>query len=122
MNGDDGSCVFDVPESDGALAAVGCAPRVAVIAGMLTRGSRTVRAVLRGGRTVRARIVRVPRRFGGGRAWVLALPRSARVKALSIGGRRYTFPLLPAADQCGYEVYAPALFGVAEPELALERR
>ena len=70
---------------------------------------------------MRARIVRVPRRFGGGRAWVLALPRSARVTALRIGGRTYTFPLPPAADQCGYRVHAPALSG-GEPELAVERR
>ena len=90
-----------------------------MIAGMLSGGARGARAILRGGRTLRARIVRVPRRFGGGRAWVLALPRTARVKALRIGGERFTFPLLPAARQCGYRVYAPAMFGVGEPELEL---
>ena len=109
LKGDHGSCLFDVPEADGALAAVGCSPRIAVIAGVLERGSPAVRAVLRGGRTVRARTVRVPRRFGGGRAWVLTIPRGARVEALRFDARRFTFPLLPAADQCGYRVYAPGL-------------
>jgi hypothetical protein len=119
LRGEEGSCLFGVPDADGAIAAVGCTPRVAVIAGMLSRGARGARAILRGGGTLRARIVRVPRRFGGGRAWVLALPRKARVKALRIGGGRFAFPLLPAAAQCGYFVYAPSLFGVGEPELEL---
>jgi hypothetical protein len=119
LRGEERTCLFDVPEADGALAEVGCAPRVAVIAGMLPRAARTASAILRGGRTLRARIVRVPRRFGGGRAWVLPLPRTARVKALRIGGARFTFPLLPAAEQCGYSVHAPSLFGAAEPELEL---
>jgi hypothetical protein len=103
-------------DDDGAFAVVGCRPRVAVLTGVLSRRTRWVRAVLRGGRTLRARVVRIPRRFGGGRAWVLALPRGARVKALSFDGRRATFPILPARDQCGYRVYAP---GLAEPELEL---
>jgi hypothetical protein len=94
---------------DGAFAAVGCSPRVAVLTGLLSRRTRSVRAVLRGGRTLRARVVRVPRRLGGGRAWVLALPRRARVKALRFGRTRATFPLLPAARQCGYRLYAPGL-------------
>jgi len=36
-------------------------------------------------------------------------------------GRRATFPVLPAADQCGYRAYLPS-FGVAEPELQLGGR
>jgi hypothetical protein len=94
---------------DGAFAAVGCSPRVAVLMGTLDRRTRAVRAVLRGGRTLRARVVRVPRRAGGGRAWVLDLPRRARVTDLRFDGRRTAFPLLPAADQCGYRVFAPGL-------------
>jgi hypothetical protein len=117
-------CVSGIPGEDGAFAAVGCAPRVGVLTGRLgrrTRAVRTVRAVLRGGRTLRARIVRVPRRLGGGRAWVLALPRRARVVALDFGRGRVTFPVLPAADQCGYRIYAPGLDAGAEPELRFER-
>ncbi len=95
-------------------AAVTCTPRLAVMAGTLPRGARAVRAVLPGGRTLRARVVRVPRRYGGGRAWVLALPRTARVRAVRVeGGRsrgRRPFVLLPAADQCGYstDTYLPS--------------
>jgi hypothetical protein len=48
LQGEDEQCVFDVPDLDGAFAAVGCAPRVAVIAGVLSRPGRAVRAVLRG--------------------------------------------------------------------------
>jgi hypothetical protein len=105
-------------QEDGAFAAVGCSPRVAVLTGTLARRTRTVRVVLRGGRTLRPRIVRIPRRIGRGRAWALALPRGARVQALRFDDRRATFPLLPAADQCGYRVYGPAL---AQPELAIVR-
>ena len=91
-----------------------------MLTGLLSRGTRAVRAVLRGDRTLRARVVRIPRRFGGGRAWVLALPRGARVEALRFDGRKATFPLLPARDQCGYRVhYAPEL---AEPELEVVPR
>ena len=79
--------------------------------GHLTRRARSVRVGLRGGRTLRPRIVGLPRRLGGGRAFVLALPRRARVKALRIGGDRVTFPLLPASRQCGYRLYAPYLSG-----------
>jgi hypothetical protein len=101
---------------------VSCTPRIAVVAGTLPGRARPVRAVLRGGRTLRARVVRVPKRFGSGRAWVLALPRAARVQALRIGGRRFTFPMPPARDQCGYSVYAPGLSVAAEPILGIERR
>jgi hypothetical protein len=66
--------------------------------------------------------VAVPRRFGGGRAWVLALPRRAYVKALRLDGRDVRFPLLPAAEQCGYRVYGPGLFGAAAPEPEPELR
>jgi hypothetical protein len=101
-------------------ALAGCTPRRAVIYGALDRGVRAVAAVLRGGRALRARIVRIPRRVGGGRAFVLALPRAARVKALRFDGRAVTFPLLPAADQCGYRVFAPFLSPASE--LQFERR
>ena len=117
VGGGDPSCGSVVgDDEDGAFGVVGCGPRVAVLAGPLSRSTREVRAVLRGGRTVRARVVRIPRRFGRGRAWVLALPRGARVKALSFDGRRATFPLLPARDQCGYRVFAP---GLAEPDVVV---
>jgi hypothetical protein len=53
---------------------------------------------------------------------VLALPRAARGQALRIGGRRFTFPMPPARDQCGYSVYAPGLSVAAEPILGIERR
>jgi len=43
------------------------------------------------------------------------------VPALRFDGRRATFPVLPAADQCGYRAYLPS-FGVAEPELQLGGR
>jgi len=112
-------CLADAPGADEAYAVVGCSPRVAVITGPSARGAREVRAFLRGGRTLRARIVRIPRRLGGGRAWVLGLPRTARVKALGVDGLRVRFPLLPAADQCGYRVFGPGLFGAAEPELEI---
>jgi hypothetical protein len=119
VGGDEQFCFGGLPEMEEVYAAVSCSPRVAVMTGPLPRRSRVVRAVLRGGRTVRARVVAVPRRFGGGRAWVLALPRRARVKALRLDGRNVRFPLLPAAEQCGYRVYGPGLFGAAEPELEL---
>ena len=73
----------------------------------------------RGGRTLRPRIVGIPRRIGRGRAWVLALPRGARVRALRFDDRPVTLPLLPAADQCGYRVYAPFLSG---PVVKIVRR
>jgi hypothetical protein len=123
-----GSCVYltlgrDEPECASTLerygtvnATVGCAPRLALLTGTLDRDTRSVRAVLRGGRTLRARILTVPRRISRARAWVLALPRGARVKAVRFDDRRIVFPLLPAADQCGYRV-STSLFGEAEPEL-----
>jgi hypothetical protein len=119
VGGDEQFCFGGLPGTEEVYAAVSCSPRVAVVTGPLPRRSRGVRAVLRGGRTLRARVVTVPRRFGGGRAWVLALPRTARVKALRADGQRVRFPLLPAAEQCGYRIYAPGLFGAAVPELEM---
>ena len=102
-------------------AIAGCTPRKAVVYGSVARGIRSVRAELRGGLVLRARIVRLPRRVGRGRAFVLALPRGARVDALRIGGRLITFPVLPAARQCGYRAFAPIdPFGAAEPELEIQ--
>ena len=64
----------------------------------------------------------IPRRVGHGRAWVLPLPRGAHVVALRFDDRRTPFPLLPAADQCGYRVYGPSLSDGGVPELQVERR
>jgi hypothetical protein len=119
VGGEEEFCFGGLPGTEEVYAAVGCSPRVAVVTGPLPRGSRAVHAVLRGGRTLRARVVAIPRRFGGGRAWVLALPRVARVKALRLDGARVPFPLLPASEQCGYRVYGPGLLGGAEPELEI---
>jgi hypothetical protein len=58
---------------------------------------------------LRPRIVRVPRRIGRGRAFVLRLPRGAEVAALRFDRKLVTFPLRPAARQCGYRVYEPFL-------------
>ena len=124
LGGEERECVAGLADDDGAFAAVGCTPRVAVLTGTLARGTRAVRAELRGGRVVRARIVRVPRRLGGGRLWVLTPPRRAQVKALRFDGRRSRLLLPPAAEQCGYRLYVPVEndeFGTAEPELEVIR-
>ena len=89
-----------------------------MLTGTLARATRSVRVELRGGRILRARIARVPRRVRSGRVWVLALPRDARVKALRFDERRTRFTLLPAAEQCGYRVFGPSL-DASEPELEL---
>jgi hypothetical protein len=109
LRADDHGCEATLGTGDGAFAAVGCTPRVAVLYGILAGRTGSVTATLRGGRTVRPRIVDIPRRIGRGRAFVLALPRGAEVRSLRLDGRRVTFPLLPAARQCGYRVYAPFL-------------
>jgi len=109
LRGEEAACEAMLDTGDGAFAAVGCTPRVAVLYGALAGGTRSVTATLRGGRTVRPRILRVPQRIGPGRAFVLALPRGAEVVALRFGRRRVAFPLLPAARQCGYRVYEPFL-------------
>ena len=57
----------------------------------------------------------------GGRVWVLALPRGARVKALRFDDRRARITLLPAAEQCGYRAYG-AIGGFGEPELEVVPR
>ena len=61
--------------------------------------------------------VTVPKRFGGGRAWLLEVPRSARLTRLTFLGRRPkerferragprsgAFALPAPASQCGYGV------------------
>jgi hypothetical protein len=121
LRGEERECATGLANEDGAYAAVGCTPRVAVLTGTLARGTRAVLAVLRGGRTLRARIMRLPKRLGGSRVWVLAPPRAARVKALRFDHRRAPFPLLPAARQCGYRMAAPSISGAAEPELEVIR-
>jgi hypothetical protein len=118
LRGEEPECAAGLAAEDGAFAAVGCSPRVSVLTGTLARATRSVRVELLGGRTLRARIVRVPRRVRSGRVWVLALPRGARVKALRFDDRRARFTLLPAAQQCGYRVSGLS-FGAAEPELEL---
>ena len=87
-----------------AIVTVGCSPRVAVLYGTLGRRDRSVTATLRGGRRLRARILRVPKRFGGGRAFVLALPRRAELTAVRLDGKRHPLRVQPAARQCGYSV------------------
>jgi hypothetical protein len=110
LRGEDPQCVAfpDERSFDGFHAEVSCTPRLAVIAGTFPKGTRAVRAVLRGGRTLRARVLRVPRRYGGGRVWVLSVPRTAHVRAVRVeGGKnrgRSPFTLPPAAEQCGYSV------------------
>jgi hypothetical protein len=117
MRGEAPVCVDSADAgSDGATAVVGCTPRVAVLTGTLSGETRSVRAVLRGGRTLRARILRIPRRFGGGRAFVLALPRRASMRAIRFDDRSAALPVLPASDQCGYQVSGPA-FSEAEIEV-----
>jgi hypothetical protein len=71
--------------------------------------ARQVAAILRGGRILPARVLRLPRRLGRGRAFVLELPRRAEVVALRFGAERVRFPLPPAGRQCGYAVFEPAL-------------
>jgi hypothetical protein len=121
LRGEERECATGLAPKDGAFAAVGCSPRVAVLTGTLRRTTHSVRVELRGGRTLRARIVRVPRRVRSGRVWVLALPRSARVKALRFDDRRTRVTLPPAAKQCGYRLSWPS-FGTAEPELVFSAR
>lgn len=112
VRGDDARCVAMPSEryDAGIHAEVSCTPRFALMVGTLPKGIRAVRAVLRGGRTLRARVLRVPRRYGGGRVWVLSVPRAARVRAMRVDGARRRgrspFTLLPAAAQCGYTVDA----------------
>ena len=96
-------CVSGGPPAS-VLVTVGCSPRVAVLYGTLGRRNRSVTATLRGGRRLRARILRVPKRFGGGRAFVLALPRRAELTAVRLDGKRYPMRVPPAAGQCGYTV------------------
>jgi hypothetical protein len=94
-----------VAGADTAAISVRCAPRVAVLYGRLARGARPPRVLLRGGRSLRPRVLRLPRRLGHRRAFVLQLPRRAEVVALRVRGERLTFPLLPAARQCGYGIW-----------------
>jgi hypothetical protein len=98
---------------DGAVAAVGCSPRLAVLYGPLARRTRTVRVTLAGGHTLRPRIVRIPR-SPNRRAFAIALPRGARVTALRFDRRRTPFPVLPASRQCGYRLVEPVLGGDGE--------
>jgi len=57
-------CASSLWRYDAVDATVGCTPRLAVLTGSLDRGTRSVRAVLRGGRTLRARVVRACRDRG----------------------------------------------------------
>ena len=94
--------------------AVWCSPRRGAMMGQMTAGSRGAVFELAGGGTIRSRTIRVPRRLGGGRLWLLEIPPRARVKRLRYLGRLPShpfgpamarvrdFPLPPPRRQCGY--------------------
>lgn len=99
---------------------VACSPRLGVMMGRLTGAMRGVRVTLADGRTIASQTVRIPRRLGGGRVWVLTIPRAARIVRLRYLGQRprlgrhgprpaaagrYALPS-PAA-QCGYALPDP---------------
>jgi hypothetical protein len=105
--------------ADGPVGRVGCSPRVGVLMGRLAKGLRGVQLSLAGGGTLRARNVPVPRRLGGGRLWVVAIPRKARVVRMRFLGRRArerhepqpkragAYAVAPPARQCGYALPQP---------------
>lgn len=96
------------------LGEVSCSPHRGVLIGQMTEGLRGVRFELRGGGRIDARVVRVPKRLGGGRIWVLDVPPGARVARLRYLGKmpkeRFTpqharvrpYPLPAPRRQCGY--------------------
>ena len=59
--------------------------------------------LLAGGRTLTPAVARVPAALGGGRAWIVRVPRRAAVRALVVGSRRAALRVPPAREQCGYE-------------------
>ena len=103
------ACFADFGRATSAYLSVSCRPRVALLYGTLNRRTRGVAVRLRGGRRMRARVIRVPRRIGGGRAFVLALPRRAEVRSITAGPERVSLTVLPAARQCGYVLGVPGL-------------
>ena len=113
VRGDASICEAGAHGHLGAFALATCAPRRVLLYGVLPPGRRRIAAVLAGGRRLPARVVTLPRRIGGGRAYVLVLPRNARVTALAAGRRRIAFDVLPAARQCGYWLAEPFLTGGA---------
>ena len=96
------------------LGEVSCSPRRGAVVGHMTKGLRGVRFELAGGGHIDARIIRVPRRLGGGRLWLLDIPPRARVARLRYIGRlpkeRFgprpqkvrAYPLPAPRRQCGY--------------------
>ena len=82
---------------------VRCAPRRALIGGNLRRRGPVPVVLLAGGRTLTPAVARVPAALGGGRAWIVRVPRRAAVRALVVGSRRAALRVPPAREQCGYE-------------------
>ena len=111
--------------ADRFLGRVTCAPRLGVMMGRLTKRYRGMRLTLAGGRTISSRAVRIPRRLGGGRLWVLTIPRSARVTRLRYLGQRPSpygprpprgiprpalagrYDVAAPSRQCGYALPSP---------------
>ena len=98
---------------------VACAPRLGVLLGKLTKGLLGVRVRLAGGSSLASRTIRVPRRFGGGRLWVLAVPARAKIVRLRFLGRRPRSRFDPRPRPAGaYSVAAPSRqcgYGLPEP-------
>ncbi|MEA2170697.1 MAG: hypothetical protein QOF76_3997 [Solirubrobacteraceae bacterium] len=85
------------------LSAVTCAPRRALLYGLLGRKARRVTVRLSGGTPLRATV----RRLRGARLWYAIPPRRATVRSVVVAGARepVAVHLPPAAEQCGYGTF-----------------
>jgi hypothetical protein len=102
--------VDDLPELceplgdfEGHFGWISCKTRRGVLVGRITRNRRGVRLTTAGGQVLRSRTVTVPKRYGGGRVWVLEIPRTARVTRFAFtGGKARAYDLPAPRSQCGY--------------------
>lgn len=81
---------------------VSCSPRVGVLMGKATRRAPDATLQLAGGGAIRSRAIRVPKRLGGGRLWLLRIPAHARGLRLRVGRQTSDYPIAAPRRQCGY--------------------
>jgi hypothetical protein len=86
---------------------VTCGPSRMTLFGRLRAGLSAPRVRLADGRIVTARVGRLSKALGGGRAFLAVVPRRARTLRLHVPGSPDASRLLdlpPAQRQCGYEM------------------